>query len=195
MRPLSNFLHKKLESRRSLACGLTIAGALFRLVPHPVNFASVGALSVFAGARLGGWQSYAVPVLALLASDPILGWMLGYPVFTAVTPFVWAAFLVYVWIGSRLRTTLKAGRIASFTFLGSLQFFLISNFGVWVAGSSYPHSLGGLASCYAAAIPFFANTALSDLVYVGVLFGLHSRLSRVVSPEERAHDAVSSNRT
>jgi len=44
---------------------LIILGALIR-VTQALNFAPVGAISLFAGARLRGWQAYAVP-LALMA--------------------------------------------------------------------------------------------------------------------------------
>lgn len=35
----------------------------------------------------------------------------------------------------------------------------------------YPHTWAGLLSCYVAALPYFANSILGDLFYVGVLFG------------------------
>ena len=44
-------------NRRPLALALTVAGAVARLVPHPWNFAPVGGMSLFAGARLRGWQA------------------------------------------------------------------------------------------------------------------------------------------
>ena len=63
----------------------------------------MGALSLFAGARLRGWQAYLLP-MALMAVDriPALGFCGGY---SFATPFVYASFLINVWIGSRLRRT------------------------------------------------------------------------------------------
>ena len=43
--------------KRPLALGLTLTGALLRLLPHLPNFAPVGGLSLFAGARLRSWQA------------------------------------------------------------------------------------------------------------------------------------------
>src|SRR5260370_7412291 len=57
---------------RPAALLLTVFGAIARLLPHPPNFAPVGATSVFAGARLPMWQAYLIPLLLMAASDPIL---------------------------------------------------------------------------------------------------------------------------
>jgi hypothetical protein len=62
-------------------------------------------------------------------------------------------------------------RIAGATFLGALQFFLITNFGVWALLNSYPRTGGGLAACYLAGVPFFWNTLAGDALYASLLFG------------------------
>jgi hypothetical protein len=54
---------------------------------------------------------------------------------------------------------------------GSVLFFLITNFGVWLTDGLYPRTLDGLVICYAAAIPFFRHTLAGDAVYTIVLFG------------------------
>ena len=54
-------------SKSSSALGLTLLGGLLRLVPHPPNFAPVGAMSLFAGANLSGWWAYLVPLLLVKA--------------------------------------------------------------------------------------------------------------------------------
>jgi Family of unknown function (DUF6580) len=57
---------------------------------------------------------------------------------------------------------------------GAVLFFVVSNLGVWALGiffPIYPMTLAGLLECYVAAIPFFWNTLLSDLLYAAVLFG------------------------
>jgi hypothetical protein len=68
---------------------------------------------------------------------------------------------------------------------GAVQFFLITNF-AWLTGSGmYPHTLGGILACYTAGIPFFWRTLASDILYSGILFGLHAWLSRTVVRSER----------
>jgi len=167
------------NTARPLALGLVVLGALIRITQH-WNFAPVGAMSLFAGARLRGWKAYLVPLALMAITDPILG---GY---SFATPFVYASFMISVWIGAHLRKTESPAWIGGAAIAGSMQFFLITNFAVWLGSTAtYPHTLGGLAACYAAGIPFYGRTLLSDLFYSGVLFGLHAWLSRWVAPAER----------
>ena len=51
------------ETARPLASGLTVLGAVARVLPHLPNFAPVGSISLFAGARMRGWQAYALPLV------------------------------------------------------------------------------------------------------------------------------------
>ena len=174
------------SNRRPLALGLTLMGALLRLVPHLPNMSPVGGFSIFAGARLRGWQAYSIPLIIIVVTDPIMGRIFGYPSFTIVTPFVCGSFLVNVWIGSHLRRTENPWRIGGAALLGSTQFFLISNFGLWVSGISvFPLTLSGLMACYMAGLPYFGRSMTSDVAYAGLLFGLHAWLTRAVLPQER----------
>jgi hypothetical protein len=163
---------------RPLAIGLMVLGALIRVTQHG-NFAPVGALSLFGGARLRAWQAYLLPLVLMAATDPLVG---GY---SASTPLIYASFLISVWIGSLLRRTENPLAIGAAAVAGSLQFFLITNFAVWAGSSMYPHTWTGLVSCYAAGIPFYGRTLASDVFYSAVLFGLHAWLSRRVVQSER----------
>jgi hypothetical protein len=163
---------------RPLAIGLIVLGALIRVTQH-WNFAPVGALSLFGGARLRGWQAYLLPLVLMAATDPLLG---GYSV---ATPLVYASFLINVWIGTRLRQSENPLAIGAAAVAGSLQFFLITNFAAWAGFNSYPHTWSGIVSCYVAGIPFFGRTLASDVFYSAVLFGLHAWLSRRVVQSER----------
>jgi hypothetical protein len=63
-------------------------------------------------------------------------------------------------------------RVAAGVIASATSFFLLSNFVVWVGGGMYPHSAAGLAACYVAALPFYANDLISTGVLSAVLFGL-----------------------
>jgi hypothetical protein len=167
------------NTARPLAVGLTVLGALARILPHPPNFAPVGGLSLFAGGRLRGWQAFLLPLALMAVTDPLVG---GY---SLSTPFVYASFLINVWIGMRLRSTTNPLAIGAAASIGSMQFFLITNLPSWFFGTMYPHTLAGLGQCYVAAIPFYGRTLASDLVYTAALFGLHALLSRKVAQDER----------
>jgi len=165
-------------NRRPLALALTVAGAIARIVPHPWNFVPVGGMSLFAGARLRGWQAYLLPIALMAITDPLVG---GY---SFATPFIYLSFLINVWIGRRLRNSENPLRIGGAAVLCSIQFFLLSNFATWL-GFGYAHTWAGLAQCYTLALPFFAPTLVSDLLTTGILFGLHAVLSRKVYTPER----------
>ncbi len=165
-----------------LALGLTVFGGVLRLLPHPWNFAPAGAMSLFAGSRLRGWQAYLVPIALMVATDPlrVAIWNPGYAAFDGRTPFVYGSLLISVWIGRRWLQNPGAPRVALAASAGSLQFFLITNAATWLMSGMYPLTTEGLVACYVAAIPFFGNTLASDLFYAGVLFGLYAYTRRTV---------------
>ena len=113
-----------------------------------------------------------VPVAATVFSDVVLTRSVyGYPLRfdQAVT---WAWYLAIVLLGTLLHGRANVLRIAGVSLAASVSFFLLSNFMVWVAWDMYPRTLDGLLACYAAAIPFFRNTAVSDLLFTAAFFGI-----------------------
>ena len=54
---------------------------------------------------------------------------------------------------------------------GSLLFFVFTNLAVWLSGQLYPLTGSGLAACYVAAIPYYRNSVLGDMLFSTVLFG------------------------
>jgi hypothetical protein len=163
------------------AITLTVVAALLRLVPHPPNFAPVGAVALFGGAKIRGWQAYLVPLLAMVVTDPLRSLLDGgYPAYSWGTAVVYASFLISVFLGRTfLRNSSNPARIAAVTLLGSIQFFAFTNLATWWAMPSlYPRSAAGLGECYIAAIPFFGRTVLADLFYTAALFSVYALLSR-----------------
>jgi hypothetical protein len=67
------------------------------------------------------------------------------------------------------------------TFSASLFFFVVTNFGVWLFSGMYAHTLSGLSYCYAMALPFFRNTALSDMFYTASLFAVYALALKVTN--------------
>lgn len=140
---------------------------VLRIVPHPPNFAPVGATAVFAGRTMKPWAALGLVVAAMFVGDAALALIRGYPLVSAVTPFVYGGFVVQALLGWSLRARRGGALVASA--LGSCTFFVLSNFGVWAAGGGYPLDAGGLAACYVAAIPFFGATLLGDLAWTAIL--------------------------
>jgi hypothetical protein len=181
---------RKLSSFQPVAFSLTVLAALVRLAPHPPNFAPIGSVALFGGARLRGWQAYLVPLLAMLVTDPILSRMVGRPAYSSLTPVIYGCFLINVLLGRLLiRNSTDPLRIASAAIIGSVQFFLFTNFFGWLGAGTpalYTHNLSGLLACYIAAIPFFGRTLAGDLFYSAVLFTAYELLKRRVASEQTA---------
>src|SRR6266852_4883520 len=151
--------------------------AALRLAPHPWNFTPVGAIALFSGAMVRDRRlAFLFPLLVMFATDLIIG-------FNRLSLLVYASFLLSVFIGRLLNQKRNLPRIAGATLLGSLQFFLVTNFGVWAFLTTYPRTPAGLASCYLAGIPLFWNTLAGDAFYATLLFGtvaLAERLSPIL---------------
>jgi hypothetical protein len=160
------------------ALSLTAIGGLLRVLPHPPNLAPVGAMSLFAGANLNGWQAYLVPLLIMAVTDPLIAMIGGFAPFSKGTVFIYGSFLISVWIGRHLRGTHSARRIGAAAFLCAFQFYLISNLPTWFFGNMYPHTIAGLAACYVAALPFFGYTLIGNLFYSTFFFGAYFWLTR-----------------
>ena len=146
---------------------LILFAALSRVIPHPPNFAPVGAMALFAGAFYTDKKwAFIFPIIAMLISDMIIG-------FHSLMLLIYFSFIVIVFVGFKLRENKRPLSLITAGLVSSILFFLISNFGVWIIGGGviYPINFQGLIMCYIAAIPFFQNTLLGDLFYVGVLFG------------------------
>ena len=152
------------RSDRWVAVGLLVFGILSRLVPHPWNVTPVMAIALFGGATLPkGWALW-LPLAIVGISDGLIGWHV-------TVPFTWGAVLLTSLLGWWLRARRSAGRVLVGTLAGSVLFFLVSNFGVWLVGGLYPRTADGFWSCYVAALPFFRNSLAADLVCAAALFG------------------------
>jgi hypothetical protein len=64
---------------------------------------------------------------------------------------------------------------------GSLIFFIVTNFSVWLGDNLYPLTLNGLIQCYVMAIPFFHNTLISTFIFLAILFTGYSFAEKKIS--------------
>ncbi len=163
-----------LRPRILTIAALILAAAMTRLLPHPLNFAPVTAIALFGGAKFANTRlAFIVPLFAMLLSDFVLG-------FHDTMPFVYGSFAVIVCLGLLLRRRQSVISIGTAAVSGSIVFFIVTNFGFWLMGTDYPGTFSGLAACYVAAIPFFQNTLLGDIVYTSVLFGTLALAERLI---------------
>ena len=156
---------------------LVLLGALSRLIPHPPNFAPLGALALYSGARLPRGWAWAVPLAALAVSDFVIDFGSGRAALSLGRLTIYATFAMIVVAGRQLPADAGVGRLAAFSVGASTFFFLTSNLPVWASGKLYPLTPAGLVLCYMLALPFFPATLAADLLGTAALFGLDA-LSR-----------------
>ena len=156
--------------------GFILLAALSRLLPHPNNVSPIEAVALFGGAFFArrSW-AVAMPLLAMFVSDLALGLINGG---IYLEYFLSAGFaLVYLCIalstvlGFQLKGRVNVSRVAGYSVLGSVLFFVVTNFSAWLGSPMYPQSAAGLAAAYVAGLPFFQNTLLGTLFYSALLFG------------------------
>lgn len=151
------------------------AGVILRLIPHLPNFAPIAAIALFGSVYLpfgknGMHKKYAIviPIIAMLIGDYFIGF---YNPWVLIS--VYGSFLIIGLIGLWLKNHKTMLNIVGASLSGSIIFFLVTNFSMWaIPHSFYPHNLQGLLTCYTMGLPFFRNTILGDLFYIGVMFSL-----------------------
>lgn len=57
------------------------------------------------------------------------------------------------------------------SFISASVFYLITNFAFFYPATMYPRNIEGILASYTAALPFFRNMLVGNLVYSAVLFG------------------------
>lgn len=150
-----------------IVLALVAVGVVFRLMPHPANFAPVTAIALVGGAILRGKMAWALPLLVMVVSDAIIG-------FHDVILFTWGSFLIVGLLSSRyLSKNFKFENVLIASMAAAVFFYLFSNLGVWLVSGYYQHSLAGLMQCYYNALPFFRNTFLGDVVFSSLFYGAY----------------------
>jgi hypothetical protein len=152
-----------------------------RFLPHPdgwVQFTPVGAALLYFGARAPLKRMW-IPLAALIAADLYLTKVTyGYPL-KADQVVTWAWYAGVIVLGSvLLGRRVSPLRVAGGSLTASIAFFAVSNFAVWAVWDMYPKTLAGLATAYVAAIPFFRNQVLADLLCAAALFTIGALVER-----------------
>ncbi len=162
------------RTRIFLAIVLIALAVATRFLPHPPNFTAVGAAALFAGVLFPKKWGMFLPLLAMVISDIFLG-------FHRTILFTWGSMALVGLIGVYVRKYFSTASVIAGSLFASIQFFIITNFGVWLVEQMYPHTVGGLLLCYTRGLPFFRNTLLGDMLYTGVLFGCYALATAAVS--------------
>ena len=162
-----------MNHRSLLLVGLVTAAAVTRIVPHPWNVTPIGATAILAGAcfpRL--WQAFALVFTVMALSDLTIELRRGAALYPDI-PFTYLAFAGMVTMGLLLRRNCKLFAVAAVSVVASLQFFVVSNFGVWLIGGLYPRTLDGLGQCFVKAIPFYQWQFVCDILFTLAFWALY----------------------
>ena len=141
-----------------ISIGIFLALAASRFIPHPPNFTTLLGLSFYIPAILGIRYIPAL-IISFLITDFIIG-------FHSVMFFTLGSVL-FIGILSQYFLKSFTSRIIG-SLLGATLFFLTTNFGVWSLGS-YGYSIEGLIACYTLALPFFAYSFISTLIFAVII--------------------------
>jgi hypothetical protein len=149
---------------------LPFAGAL-NILPHAWHFTPLAASLLFFGAR-GSRRQMWIPLVLLAAADVVLTKYIYHYPFSAEQLIIWAWYAAILWLGTNLREKSGFWRVVGAAATSSVSFFLISNFASWLAQPAmYARTFSGLMVCFTAGIPFYRNTAVSDLFFSLAMFG------------------------
>lgn len=178
--PLKN---SKINSNKAwyFIAGTIIVLAVSRLLPHPPNFTPLGGIAILGAAyfRSSLWK-YIVPLIAFYISDLLVSNII-YSSFYPDQAFVWfsshmlwnyGAILAIVMISSYLLKNKNFKNILGASLIGAVLFFVISNFGSWIADPMYPKNMAGLITAYIAGLPFFPNSLISTVLYAALGYGI-----------------------
>lgn len=172
-----------LRSDLMLVALLVGLGVVARLMPHEWNFTPIAAGALFAGTVLNRRPlAFLVPAAALLISDLVIGFDTAPMTFIIYGLFLLPACIAFLPGRARAPFMFVPAIVAY-----SLTFFAVTNFAVWALDSMYPHTLAGLAACYAAALPFLPQTVIGDLFWAAVLFGGYALVQ--MAPRLARHSA------
>jgi uncharacterized protein DUF6580 len=163
-------------------------GVALRILPVIFDFTPLQASLLYFGVRAPRKWMW-VPLVLMAATDVYLTRAVYDSPLKADQLVVWAWYAGMILLGSLLKD--KAGwlRLAGASLAGSVSFFAVSNFAVWLVWDLYPKTLSGLATCYTMGLPFFRHRVLGDLLFTAAFFGIGA-LAGAREPAEAKLPAV-----
>ncbi len=160
---------------------LAIFAGILRLLPHYPGCTPIGAVALFSGNKVNGIVSWFLPLFIMVFTDLLLYFPLeqiSLKAFSWMTPVIYGSFLINVALGKLIMPGKFLLKLSVASVLCSTQFFILTNFAVWLGGDgiTYPLNFGGLLLCYEQAIPFYTYPMITDLLFGMGIFGMNELL-------------------
>ena len=138
--------------------GIFLVLAASRFIPHPPNFTSLIALSFYIPA-IFGLRYLPVLLISFAITDFIIG-------FHSSVFFTWGSVIIIGLIAKYFTTSILSRIFGAL--IGSLIFYLVTNYGVWFGGM-YSQNFGGLIESYIMGLPFFGYSLISTFIFSAVV--------------------------
>ena len=139
---------------------------LSRMITEIPNFTATIALVMFTGYLI---QNKFLSVLVILVSQVVSDLYLG--IYSSMI-FVYAAYISIALLSPIIMKKMNTKSVVLSSVISPSIFFIISNFGVWLIGSTYTFNLSGLIACYVAGIPFFDESLTSTVLFALTIFSI-----------------------
>lgn len=168
---------------------LIIVASLYRVWEgRPFGFAPQIAMAIFGGAVIRDKRlAFVLPLLSMLISD-VLYQVLYINGVTTIKGFYAGQWINYILFAALtvfgfLMKKVNLKNVLGFSIGGSLLYFILSNFTVWIGGGGLgrPLTFEGLLLCYGDALAFYrdygvipgfaGNFVFGDLFFSVILFG------------------------
>ena len=169
-----------MKKKLLLAIAMLVVIFLGRVMPHPYNFTPVIAITLLSSYVFKSkYMSLGVPLVAFWLSDLFInnviyaGYYSEFTFLSAGMFWTYGSILLIALLGSSILKKISSGKVALASLSGSTLFYLISNFGVWLASPMYAKSIAGLFLCYSLALPFYGSSLAGDLMYSVLFFGVY----------------------
>lgn len=160
---------------------LIFVAALSRLLLFAVpNVSPITAMAIFGGAYLTDKKwAFGITLIAMWISDILLNNIIYSQYFNGFSWFgsiyVYVALALIIFLASVILKKISFSRVFMTSLSASVLFFLVTNFGSWLAPmNGYPFNFQGLILAYEAGLPFFRFTLFGDLIFVFALFGVYA---------------------
>ena len=145
---------------------IVLLAAFSRLAPHPPNFTPILAITLFSGICFRKKYSFLIPLFIMFISDFIIGNF-------DMAIWVYPSLLLIYFIGNYFIKNISYKNVLIASFIGSIIFFLVTNFGSWIGNVFYPQNFNGLVASYVAGIPFYKNTLISTLLFfISIIYSI-----------------------
>ena len=152
-------LEKRNINNLLIPISLLLIMSFSRLIPHPPNFTPIIAVGILGGYFFKNLNwSLGIVFLSIFLTDLLLGF---YPSML----MIYLSLAIIILSFHKLNNLMNFKNLFLYGLSGSVIFFIVSNFGVWMFDGLYEKNLEGLIKCYIMVIPFFKNTLFSTIIF------------------------------